>query len=130
MALSQFGAVPHYVPDGWQVKRWIDRNLQFSLPFPPIPQPESERLRAAAFLAENKNIVARLQQPARFPKGYARLFKTDPDWRAKYNAEWVRKRKAKGLPHVIHNPELLPGYRKPVKKPVASVRVSQERKTA
>ncbi len=103
-----FGEVPRYVR-GRQVRSYIDRNLQLSLPgvsrfsnvleFPkaiPAPSPVYRDS-----LGRKVCPTVWHQQPRRFPPSYTTLAAADPQWRRTYARAWVAKRKAQGLPHEI-----------------------------
>ena len=81
-----------YIPAGVKYRN------QLELPFPieiPGPLPTAKELREA-FL--------RARQPKRFPPGWWRL-SDDPDWRTKHYDRWSERRKAMGLPSIVHDRE-------------------------
>ncbi len=73
------------------------RRLQLTLPFPEQFGPSVPRVNVA-----RRNLLYR--QPSKHAPGHWSRFLDDPNTQAKYEAEWIAKRKAAGLPHVIHNP--------------------------
>jgi hypothetical protein len=62
------------------------------------------------------------RQPSNFPPGWwSRAVSQGPDWRWHYQQEWIEKRKAADLPHVVKNPA------PPPKKPcVATIPMPNE----
>lgn len=49
----------------------------------------------------DRGATIRDRQPKRFPPGWFSRSLRDPQWREKHEAEWIAKRKAHGLPHVV-----------------------------
>jgi hypothetical protein len=72
---------------------WLSQRNQLSIPFPieiPVVPPR------------DRMWLVRERQPKRFPPGWHTLSIDDPKhWRAKHYAQWTRRRKAMGLPHVV-----------------------------
>jgi hypothetical protein len=116
MAVPHWGEVPYFIRDR-QVARFIDRNLQTSFDFPPeiVPAPTVDAVKFPRY-----HNVLLMQQPRKFPIGCLRMEQRDPNWRATYASNWIAKRKAAGLPHIIHDDI----WRR---KPPVSVRMSAER---
>lgn len=76
---------------------WVYKRNQLSLPFPTQLSVVPPRGGISVTILE--------RQPSRFPPGWWRLEREHgPNWRDMHYDRWVAKRKAMGLPHVIHDP--------------------------
>ena len=81
-------------------KRIYVAKHQLTLPF---PEPSTSKIKCIG----NYKTTLLEQQPAKFPHAWWRLADANgSDWRVQYQREWVAKRKAAGLPHLIANPSV------------------------
>ncbi len=104
--MAHWGEVPHFIRGKVAVARYIKRHIQPPLidisvnliPFAK-PQPVHRDIRG-----RKVDLTVWIRQPRKFHIGWCRMAAKDPNWRVTYESNWIARRKALGLPYVIHNP--------------------------